>query len=83
MSAKQRIECFQQNLGSFLTEQKEYLANRKVGKRSRKNRIGIYVDWADGRKDLIFDMGSHSKQISEAFGVPKEMFGKEVNNESK
>ncbi len=36
MSAKRRIECFQQNLGSFLTEQKEYLANRKVGARPRK-----------------------------------------------
>ena len=35
MSAKQRIECFQQNLGSFLMEQKNYLANRKQGKRPR------------------------------------------------
>lgn len=36
MSAKRRIECFQQNLGSFLTEQKEYLANRKLGARLPK-----------------------------------------------
>ncbi len=35
-SAKQRIECFQKALPTFLKEQQEYLTNRKEGKRKSK-----------------------------------------------
>ena len=35
-SAKQRIDCFQASLPTFLMEQQNYLANRKEGKRTKK-----------------------------------------------
>jgi len=37
-SVKQRINCFQNNLGSFLTEHQNYLQSRKEGKRKSKNK---------------------------------------------
>lgn len=37
-SVKQRIQCFQDNLPKFLSQQKEYLANRKKGVRPAKNK---------------------------------------------
>ena len=35
-STKQRIECFQSALGNFHASQKQYLSNRKQGRREPK-----------------------------------------------
>lgn len=37
-STKQRIQCFQDNLPKFLSQQKDYLANRKKGVRPSKHK---------------------------------------------
>lgn len=36
-SAKQRVECFQANLPTFLRKQADYEANRKTGTRPAKS----------------------------------------------